>query len=136
LDDTIAYAGGDIVILRPDAEMNAVFMGYLLNTPAVVRQKASRGQGDAVVHISAAALAQVGVQLPSLKEQAAIAQVLSDIDTDIDALESRLTKARALKQAMAQALLTGRIRLVEPQPACAASQGADANQASCEGAIT
>ncbi len=33
---------------------------------------------------------------------------------DIVGLENRLTKARALKQAMAQALLTGRIRLVEP----------------------
>ena len=38
--------------------------------------------------------------------------ILSDMDTEITALESRLTKARALKQAVAQALLTGRIRLV------------------------
>jgi type I restriction enzyme S subunit len=44
-------------------------------------------------------------------EQAAIAQVFSDLDAEITALESRLTKARALKQAMAQALLTGRILL-------------------------
>lgn len=47
-------------------------------------------------------------------EQAAIAQVLADMDADINALESRLSKANDLKQAMAQALLTGRIRLVEP----------------------
>jgi len=51
---------------------------------------------------------------PALDEQAAIAQVLSDMDAEISALDIRLTKARALKQAMAQALLTGRIRLVEP----------------------
>lgn len=50
---------------------------------------------------------------PAFDEQEAIAQVLSDTDIEIAALESRLTKARALKQAMAQALLTGRIRLVE-----------------------
>ena len=113
LDDFVAFAGGDIVILRPNSEVNAMFMGYLLNTPVVVRQKASRGQGDAVVHISAAALGQVSVDLPEPSEQTAIAQVLSDMDTDLTALESRLTKARALKQAMAQALLTGRIRLTE-----------------------
>lgn len=47
-------------------------------------------------------------------EQLAIAEVLSSIDKEITTLEARLTKARALKQAMAQALLTGRIRLVEP----------------------
>lgn len=54
------------------------------------------------------------VHVPSsVGEQAEISQVLSDIDTELATLESRLTKARALKQAMAQALLTGRIRLVE-----------------------
>ena len=58
--------------------------------------------------------AEYAVQLPSIEEQRAIAQVLSDMDADLTALESRLTKARALKQAMAQALLTGRIRLIPP----------------------
>jgi type I restriction enzyme S subunit len=43
-----------------------------------------------------------------------IAGVLSDMDSEITALESRLTKARDLKQGMAQALLSGRIRLVGP----------------------
>lgn len=55
------------------------------------------------------------VRLPPTKnEQNAIVEVLSDMDEELTALESRLIKARALKQAMAQALLTGRIRLVEP----------------------
>ena len=107
-----AYAGGDIVILRPTVEADSMFLGYLLNMPFVVRQKASRGQGDAVVHISANALGEIEFELPEVAEQKAIAQVLSDMDTELTALESRLTKARALKQAMAQALLTGRIRLV------------------------
>lgn len=53
------------------------------------------------------------VPKPSLDEQRAIAQVLSDMDADIAETEARLTKARDLKQAMAQALLTGRVRLVE-----------------------
>jgi type I restriction enzyme S subunit len=39
------------------------------------------------------------------------------MDAEITTLESRLTKARALKQAMAQALLTGRIRLVKEEAA-------------------
>lgn len=108
-----AYAGGDIVILRPTVDADSMFLGYLFNMPSVARQKASRGQGDAVVHISANALGEIEVELPEVIEQAAIAQVLSDMDAEITALETRLTKARALKQAMAQALLTGRIRLVE-----------------------
>ena len=50
--------------------------------------------------------------VPALSEQAAIATTLSDIDAEITALEARLAKTRLLKQGMAQALLTGRIRLV------------------------
>lgn len=49
---------------------------------------------------------------PTLEEQTAIAITLSNMDAELSALEARLTKARQLKQGMAQALLTGRIRLV------------------------
>ena len=44
-------------------------------------------------------------------EQVAIAAILSDIDTELTALEASRDKTRALKQAMMQELLTGRIRL-------------------------
>ena len=106
-----AYAGGDIVILR-QKEGNPIFLGYLMNTRAVARQKSNMGQGDAVVHISARALARVEVELPRLKEQTAIAEVLSDMDTELDTLEAQAAKARAVKQGMMQELLTGRLRLV------------------------
>jgi type I restriction enzyme S subunit len=53
------------------------------------------------------------VSIPSIKlEQTAIAAVISDMDEEIAALEAKLKKARNLKQAMLQELLTGRIRLV------------------------
>lgn len=106
-----AYAGGDIVILRLRSG-NPSFFGYLLNTPAVVRQKSNLGQGDAVVHISALALSSVEVEVPSIEEQTAIATVLSDMDVAISALKGRLAKTRELKQGMMQELLTGRTRLV------------------------
>lgn len=51
---------------------------------------------------------------PTKDEQTAIVEVLSELENEVEALESHLTKARVLKQAMSQALLTGRIRLVEP----------------------
>lgn len=116
LDDCEAYAGGDIVILRPNEGVSSAFMGYALNSPPVVRQKASRGQGDAVVHISSAALGSVTLPLPSVAEQHAIAQVLTDMDASLTALQARVTKARQLKQALMQVLLTGRIRLLPLAP--------------------
>lgn len=45
-------------------------------------------------------------------EQTAIATVLSDMDAELAALEQQRDKTRAIKQAMMQELLTGRIRLV------------------------
>jgi type I restriction enzyme S subunit len=106
-----AYAGGDIVILRP-LGADPTFMGYYCNTSLINAQKASKGQGDAVVHISAAALGSISIKLPALAEQTAIAIVLSDMDAELAALNARRDKARALKQGMMQELLTGRTRLV------------------------
>ena len=49
---------------------------------------------------------------PTKAEQTAIAAILTDMDTEIGALEAKLAKARQIKQGMMQELLTGRIRLV------------------------
>jgi type I restriction enzyme S subunit len=54
----------------------------------------------------------VEVRLPPREEQTAIATVLSDMDSEITALEAKLTKARQLKQGMMQELLTGKTRLI------------------------
>ena len=54
----------------------------------------------------------VEIPFPPLPEQTAIATVLSDMDTELAALQARRSKTQALKQAMMQELLTGRIRLV------------------------
>ncbi|MCX8517666.1 MAG: restriction endonuclease subunit S, partial [Rhodoferax sp.] len=66
----------------------------------------------ALPSLNTAVLARIPLLLPPLEEQAAITTVLSDMDADLSALESRLTKTRDLKQGMMQELLTGRTRLV------------------------
>ena len=111
VNDYEAFAGGDIVILRV-ANADAMFMGYYCNTAPINAQKASMGQGDAVVHISAAALSRIEVTVPSAPEQTAIAAVLADMDAELTALESRRDKTHDLKQGMMQELLTGKTRLV------------------------
>jgi len=111
LGEEEAYAGGDIVILRP-MDQNSLFLGHLLNHAVVVEQKARYGQGDAVVHISARNLAMVKLPLPSKPdEQNAIAEALSDLDGLIGALEKLIAKKRAIKLATMQQLLTGKTRL-------------------------
>lgn len=111
IDDCEAYAGGDTVILRA-AGINPMFMGYYCNTAPIAAQKASKGQGDAVVHISAAALSSIVLALPSLPEQNAIATALSSMDSELSVLVASRDKTRNIKQAMMQELLTGKTRLV------------------------
>jgi type I restriction enzyme S subunit len=110
--DEVAYAGGDIVILSPNQSNNSIFLGFLLNTPLVQKQKATKGQGDAIVHISSKALSEILIPLPpSFTEQIAIATVLSDMDEYILSLEQFIAKKKAIKQGTMQNLLTGKIRL-------------------------
>lgn len=111
VDEREAYAGGDIVILRPNWG-NPVFLGYLLNAPHVVRQKANQGQGDAVVHISARALAAITSPMPEPMEQSAISEVLTNMDDELASLVTKRSKSAQLREGMMQQLLTGRIRLV------------------------
>jgi len=54
------------------------------------------------------------IPLPPYREQAAIADILSDMDAEIATLEGKSSKAHQIKQGMMQELLTGRIRLVRP----------------------
>ncbi len=71
--------------------------------------------GSTFLEIGKKQLDKFDLYLPeSLDEQKAIAAILSDMDTEIDALKQRRAKTAALKQAMMQELLTGRTRLVKP----------------------
>lgn len=68
--------------------------------------------GGAQPHIHPKDLKPLLINYTNLKEQKAIAQVLSDMDAEIEALEEKLEKYKTIKQGMMQELLTGRIRLI------------------------
>ncbi|MEG0341706.1 MAG: restriction endonuclease subunit S [Acinetobacter sp.] len=58
-------------------------------------------------------IADMPIILPTKQEQTAIAKILSDMDSEIQALEKRLVKTRQIKQGMMQELLTGKTRLLQ-----------------------
>ena len=107
-----AYAGGDIIILSTNSKLcDAKYIGYASNAPYVTKQKATKGQGDAVVHITSEAIKTISVNIPSIAEQRAIAEALSDVDGLIAALDKKIAKKRLVKQGAMQQLLTGKKRL-------------------------
>lgn len=72
----------------------------------------STGMAESQVNFNNSDLLLAPIKLPQIQEQQAISRISSDMDAEIQTLESRLTKARAVKEGMMQNLLTGRVRLV------------------------
>lgn len=103
------FASEHAVVVAPIDGVDIIWLQYVLIRMNLNQYSESSAQPGLAVE----RLLQLELLVPEPAEQTAIARALCDMDTEITALESRLTKARALKQAMAQALLTGRIRLVE-----------------------
>ena len=92
------------------------FFGYLFETKIIFNQLLSITQGSSNININAGNIKSLKIALPSITEQQALAQVLSDMDKEITALEKRRAKTQAIKQGMMQELLTGRTRLKIEHP--------------------
>jgi type I restriction enzyme S subunit len=88
------------------------FAGYLQHCPDFNSHLRKLAAGTKVYATNRRHVSSAEVIIPRINEQTAIATVLSDMDTEIESLESKLAKAREVKQGMMQELLTGRIRLV------------------------
>lgn len=93
------------------------FKAYLQFLPAFRDHLTRLAAGTKVYATNRAHVASAVIRLPDVAEQTAIATVFSDMDVELSALEARREKTHALKQAMMQELLTGRIRLVSPEGA-------------------
>ena len=102
-----------VVRLRLIEEWDLKFRAYAFKTHDFMSQAETICDGGGTRYvISLGKFREMTIKVPSLTEQTAIAEVLSDMDAEIEALETKLTKARQVKQGMMQELLTGRIRLV------------------------
>jgi len=104
---------GRLLRVRPDMlRVHAAFLSYQFHGEAFKTSVRGVAVGQTMASLNTQILGGLSVVLPSLAEQTAIATVLSDMDTELAALESRRDKTRALKQGMMQELLTGRTRLI------------------------
>ena len=101
----------DFCNLIPSKENCSKFLAYALLP--VMKRMANESQGTSIKGVAVDEIKKVQILVPSSKaEQTAIANVLSDMDTEIATLETKLAKYRKLKTGMMQQLLTGKIRLV------------------------
>jgi len=93
--------------------ISSPFLSYQFHGESFISSVRSVAVGQTMACLNTQILKGILIRLPSLAEQTAIATVLSDMDTEIESLESKLAKASEIKQGMMQELLTGKIRLIE-----------------------
>lgn len=110
IDDYKAFAGGDIIIFRPNIDLNSLFLSYILNSGKCRKDISIMGQGHTVVHIYASSLEILKVILPPLDEQKRIAEVLSLCDKLIENLTKLIEKKEIYKKGVMQRVLSGEVR--------------------------
>lgn len=106
-------SGLHTIPIRPKKKFASKWLGYFINSACWHDQILPFITGTKVSAISKTAIAETKFFYPAkIDEQTAIANVLSDMDTEIATLETKLAKYRKLKTGMMQQLLTGKIRLL------------------------
>ena len=101
----------DGFVVFDNLRTNKHFLYYILQS--IEGDWSRHGQTGSQMNLNTGLINQTEISVPpTLPEQTAIAAILSDMDTEIAALETKLTKARQIKQGMMQELLTGKIRLI------------------------
>lgn len=119
IGSTIGKSGITPIGLTSNQQINAIFANdsystdyvyYILNLLAYkIKSSASE---QAVPIINKSTFEHTQIPFPPLPEQQAIAQILSDMDTEIETLEQKRNKYKTIKKGMMQELLTGKTRLL------------------------
>jgi type I restriction enzyme S subunit len=98
---------GRLLVLEKLADVSCVYVAEYINKNIIFTIEST-----GVPQLTAPQISQYQIPLPPLPEQTAIAAILTDMDTEITTLETRLAKTKALKTGMCQELLTGKTRLL------------------------
>ena len=100
-----------LLVLEPTGRLDSKYTTYAINDRVEFSIEST-----GVPQLTAPQVGRYSISAPSkIREQTAIAAILSDMDTEVETLEKQLSKARQIKEGMMQELLTGKTRLVKPE---------------------
>lgn len=93
--------------------LDPLFLAYLLRSAIGRDIMTELAQGSTRFNLPKKKFLKTNISIPtSLTEQQAIAEILSDMDSEIAELEKKKEKYTSIRQGMMQQLLTGKIRLI------------------------
>ncbi len=100
---------GFVVFRNPQVNVNYIY--YFLSF--IEKNWSKNGQTGSQMNLNTTLINTTEIPIPKSKaEQTRIATILSDMDNEITALETKLEKYKKVKLGMMQNLLTGKVRLV------------------------
>ena len=103
-------ANQSVVAIQVNVGFNSKYIFYMLiqNSDKIVNNRGGSAQGGVAVNI----LKEIELCIhEDIDEQTGIADILTTMDNEIEALEKERDKYKCIKQGMMQQLLTGKIRL-------------------------
>jgi type I restriction enzyme S subunit len=100
-----------IASILPSAKYISKFLYYYLDSQYLELRKLSTGDGGRG-GLNLSIIKNIFIPFPKPEEQKAIAEILTDMDSEIIDLESKKEKYQDIKQGMIQELLTGKTRLI------------------------
>ena len=83
-------------------KVDPLFLNYVLRTTEVRKQLITRGKTATMTTIGQADIAEVNIDIPSLKEQTKIANFLTSIDDKITQTQAELEAMKQYKQGLLQ----------------------------------
>ncbi len=121
-----AFCGGDVIICRPEGDIDATFLGYAADCSQARYQKSGMGRGVTVMHIYGSELKKLAIPVPPLEEQIQIGRFLDHETSRIDRLitmqESLIERLDEYRTALVTRVVT---KGLPPEAAAAAGLDPD-----------
>lgn len=112
IGDRVIYSGLHTMLCRPKEQLFFDgWLGFYMNSEAYHKQLIPYIAGVKVMAISKSNIVKTYIAIPSKAEQAAIVEILSTTDHEIDLLQKSIEAEKQKKKALMQLLLTGKVRV-------------------------
>ena len=111
IGDRVIYSGLHTMLCRPKEQLfSDGWLGFYMNSEAYHKQLIPYIAGVKVMAISKSNIVKTYIAIPSKAEQAAIVEILSTADHEIDLLQKSIEAEKQKKKALMQLLITGKVR--------------------------
>lgn len=102
--DRFYFKDASVLWFQPKSKINEWFMKYAFRSP-VIREQTTDSQGATVGTLTISRANSISISIPNLEEQTKVANSLESLESQVRALEVRLTTKRKLLHELKQSLL-------------------------------